>query len=228
MIVMVLENHPYPKIIGHAPFITSLAHRCGLAAELPPQRPGQPAQLPGDDERIDPRPAPELHAEPVPHPRAEHLHPARQPPKDVAGLPGVDAGPVRAGVVGPVRGPAQPGRVLPPDRAPAVPPPRRPARPARVGRPEPGPEPQGHARLHVRDAEPVPRHARLLGGGRRRVGLGVGADDREEPGLPRRPHRASSSRSTRARTGSGTSRRSSSAPTPAPARCHTGATRTSR
>ena len=32
VIVMVLENHPYPKIIGRAPFITSLAHRCGLAA----------------------------------------------------------------------------------------------------------------------------------------------------------------------------------------------------
>lgn len=32
VIVIVLENHPYPKIIGHAPFITSLAHRCGLAA----------------------------------------------------------------------------------------------------------------------------------------------------------------------------------------------------
>ena len=32
VIVIVLENHPYPKIIGRAPFITSLAHRCGLAA----------------------------------------------------------------------------------------------------------------------------------------------------------------------------------------------------
>jgi phosphatidylinositol-3-phosphatase len=31
VVVMVLENHPFPKIIGHAPFITSLAHRCGLA-----------------------------------------------------------------------------------------------------------------------------------------------------------------------------------------------------
>jgi hypothetical protein len=32
VIVVVLENHPYPKIIGRAPFITALAHRCGLAA----------------------------------------------------------------------------------------------------------------------------------------------------------------------------------------------------
>ena len=32
VIVVVLENHPYPTIIGRAPFITSLAHRCGLAA----------------------------------------------------------------------------------------------------------------------------------------------------------------------------------------------------
>jgi phosphatidylinositol-3-phosphatase len=32
VIVIVLENHPFPKIIGHAGFITSLAHRCGLAA----------------------------------------------------------------------------------------------------------------------------------------------------------------------------------------------------
>jgi phospholipase C len=31
VIVIVLENHPFPKIIGHAPFITALAHRCGLA-----------------------------------------------------------------------------------------------------------------------------------------------------------------------------------------------------
>jgi len=31
VVVIVLENHPFPKIIGHAPFITSLAHRCGLA-----------------------------------------------------------------------------------------------------------------------------------------------------------------------------------------------------
>jgi phospholipase C len=32
VIVIVLENHPAPAIIGHAPFITSLAHRCGYAA----------------------------------------------------------------------------------------------------------------------------------------------------------------------------------------------------
>jgi phosphatidylinositol-3-phosphatase len=32
VIVMVLENKPFPKIIGRAPFITSLAYRCGLAA----------------------------------------------------------------------------------------------------------------------------------------------------------------------------------------------------
>jgi len=33
VIVIVLENHPYPRIIGRAPFITALAHRCGLAAD---------------------------------------------------------------------------------------------------------------------------------------------------------------------------------------------------
>ena len=32
VIVIVLENKPITKIIGHAGFITSLAHRCGLAA----------------------------------------------------------------------------------------------------------------------------------------------------------------------------------------------------
>ena len=32
VIVIALENHSFPEIIGHAPFITSLAHRCGLAA----------------------------------------------------------------------------------------------------------------------------------------------------------------------------------------------------
>src|SRR5689334_21636498 len=31
VIVMVLENKPITKIIGHAGFITALAHRCGLA-----------------------------------------------------------------------------------------------------------------------------------------------------------------------------------------------------
>jgi phosphatidylinositol-3-phosphatase len=31
VIVIVLENKPFPKIIGHAGFITALAHRCGLA-----------------------------------------------------------------------------------------------------------------------------------------------------------------------------------------------------
>jgi phospholipase C len=31
VVVIVLENHPFPRIIGHAPFITALAHRCGLA-----------------------------------------------------------------------------------------------------------------------------------------------------------------------------------------------------
>jgi phospholipase C len=31
VIVVVMENHSYSDIIGHAPFITSLAHRCGLA-----------------------------------------------------------------------------------------------------------------------------------------------------------------------------------------------------
>jgi phospholipase C len=31
--VIVLENHPLTKIIGHAAFITSLAHRCGLATD---------------------------------------------------------------------------------------------------------------------------------------------------------------------------------------------------
>lgn len=33
VIVIVLENHTYPAIIGRAPFITSLARRCGLAAD---------------------------------------------------------------------------------------------------------------------------------------------------------------------------------------------------
>jgi phospholipase C len=32
VIVVVMENHSYSAIIGHAPFITSLADRCGLAA----------------------------------------------------------------------------------------------------------------------------------------------------------------------------------------------------
>jgi hypothetical protein len=32
VIVIVLENHPYPSIIGPAGFITGLARRCGLAA----------------------------------------------------------------------------------------------------------------------------------------------------------------------------------------------------
>jgi hypothetical protein len=31
VIVLVMENHSYSDVIGHAPFITSLAHRCGLA-----------------------------------------------------------------------------------------------------------------------------------------------------------------------------------------------------
>ena len=34
VVVVVLENHPFPKIIGHAPFITSLARRCGLATSI--------------------------------------------------------------------------------------------------------------------------------------------------------------------------------------------------
>jgi phospholipase C len=33
VIVIVLENKTYPRIIGRAPFITALAHRCGLAAD---------------------------------------------------------------------------------------------------------------------------------------------------------------------------------------------------
>jgi phospholipase C len=32
VIVIVLENKPFPRIIGRAPFITALARRCGLAA----------------------------------------------------------------------------------------------------------------------------------------------------------------------------------------------------
>jgi phospholipase C len=31
VVVVVMENHSYSDVIGHAPFITSLAHRCGLA-----------------------------------------------------------------------------------------------------------------------------------------------------------------------------------------------------
>ena len=31
VIVIVLENKPFPQILGHAGFITALAHRCGLA-----------------------------------------------------------------------------------------------------------------------------------------------------------------------------------------------------
>jgi phosphatidylinositol-3-phosphatase len=31
VIVIVFENHTFPQIIGRAPFLTSLAHRCGLA-----------------------------------------------------------------------------------------------------------------------------------------------------------------------------------------------------
>ena len=129
---------------------------------------------------------------------------------------------------GPLRGPAQPGRLLPADRPPAVPPPRRPARIARVGPPQEGAEQPRHARLHVRDAQPVPRHARLLRRGRRHLGLGVGADDGEEPCLPRRPHRHLPDVRRGLEPGGPHPRPSSSAPTPTPAPCHTGATRTSR
>jgi hypothetical protein len=94
VIVIVLENHPAPAIIGHAPFITSLAHRCGYAARyhhnakvsLPNYLAMTSGSIHGLRRDCMPKEC---------HPRVEDLHATRPPREEVAGLPGVDAGPLR-------------------------------------------------------------------------------------------------------------------------------------
>jgi acid phosphatase len=46
VIVVLMENHSYSEIIGHAPYITALARRCGLATNYHAiSHPGHPNYL---------------------------------------------------------------------------------------------------------------------------------------------------------------------------------------
>ena len=97
MIVIVLENHTYPAIIGRAPFITSLAHRCGLAADYHHNAkvslPNYLAMTSGSTHGLRRNCTPKQCSVRGPSIFTQ----LAAPPQEVARLPGVDAGPVRPG-----------------------------------------------------------------------------------------------------------------------------------